>query len=107
MQSFGPVLPSRDRTKGDSCFGRCFSVANLIANIRKMVEEITSDYEAEVKVLRDDLKFDAEGIGYTMLAWTRVGKNWMREWESFLERSADKNELEPSIPRIRRTGYIS
>ncbi|MEO6034186.1 MAG: hypothetical protein ABIQ35_02910 [Verrucomicrobiota bacterium] len=49
-----------------------------------------------VKVLRDDLKFDAEGIGYTTLAWTRDGKNWTRDREKFLDRSADKNEWDHS-----------
>jgi len=56
-----------------------------------------------VKVLRDDLKADAPpdppdayGIGYTYLAWTRDGKNWTRDREKFLDRSADKNAWDHS-----------
>jgi hypothetical protein len=56
-----------------------------------------------VKVLRDDLKADAPpdppdayGIGYTTLAWTRDGKNWTRDREKFLDRSADKNAWDHS-----------
>lgn len=46
-----------------------------------------------VKVLRDDLKADqppdprdAYGIGYTTLAWTRDGENWIRDREPFFDR---------------------
>lgn len=47
-----------------------------------------------VKVLRDDLKADsppeppdAYGIGYTSIAWTRDGKQWVRERPGFLDRN--------------------
>ncbi len=49
-----------------------------------------------VKVLRDDLKADpqpliepnAYGIGYTSLAWTYDGVNWIRDREVFFDRNA-------------------
>lgn len=43
-----------------------------------------------LKVLRDDLPADpggqAAGIGYTVLAWSRDGKSWIRDREPFLDR---------------------
>ncbi len=43
-----------------------------------------------LKVLRDDLPCDpggpAQGIGYTVLAWTRDGEHWQRERQPFLDR---------------------
>jgi hypothetical protein len=43
-----------------------------------------------LKVLRDDLPCDpdgpAHGIGYSMIAWTRDGENWVREKEPLLDR---------------------
>jgi len=48
-----------------------------------------------VKILRDDLLADkpplipqeAYGIGYTTLAWTRDGRNWIRDREIFFDRN--------------------
>ena len=46
-----------------------------------------------VKVLRDDLKADsssaASGIGYTTVAFTRDGENWVRERVPFLDRNSE------------------
>ena len=43
-----------------------------------------------LKVLRDDLPCDPggprQGIGYTVLAWTRDGENWQRERQPFFNR---------------------
>jgi hypothetical protein len=43
-----------------------------------------------LKVLRDDLPCDAggpaQGIGYTTIAWTRDGENWVREKTPLLDR---------------------
>ncbi len=50
-----------------------------------------------VKILRDDLKADsppeppeAYGIGYTTLAWSRDGEHWVRDRETFFDRSPEK-----------------
>lgn len=44
-----------------------------------------------LKVLRDDLPCDAggavNGIGYTVLAWTRDGERWERDREPFFDRN--------------------
>ncbi len=44
-----------------------------------------------LKVLRDDLPCDPggprQGIGYTVLAWTRDGENWERDREPFFNRN--------------------
>ena len=44
-----------------------------------------------LKVLRDDLPCDPggprQGIGYTVLAWTRDGENWQRDRQPFLDRN--------------------
>jgi hypothetical protein len=44
-----------------------------------------------LKVLRDDLPCEpggpANGIGYTVLAWTRDGENWQRDREPFFDRN--------------------
>ncbi len=47
-----------------------------------------------VKVLRDDLRASgtpegAIGVGYTTLAWTRDGINWVRDLEPFFESDPD------------------
>lgn len=43
-----------------------------------------------LKVLRDDLPCDAggprQGIGHTVLAWTRDGENWQRDRQPFFDR---------------------
>ncbi len=43
-----------------------------------------------VRVLRDDLPCDAggppDGIGYTTLAWSRDGRTWTRDHETFIDR---------------------
>lgn len=45
-----------------------------------------------VRILREDLPaephWDVLGIGYTTLAWSRDGENWIRDREPFLDRSA-------------------
>lgn len=47
-----------------------------------------------LKVLRDDLPCDAggkaQGIGYTVLAWTRDGETWQRDRQPFLDRDPTK-----------------
>ena len=44
-----------------------------------------------LKVLRDDLGHDfgaeVQGIGYTVLAWSRDGETWQRDREPFLDRN--------------------
>ena len=47
-----------------------------------------------LKVLRDDLPCDpggpVQGIGYTVLAWTRDGETWQRDRRPFLDRNPEK-----------------
>jgi hypothetical protein len=46
-----------------------------------------------LKVLRDDLACDPggpkQGIGYTVLAWSRDGETWVRDREPFLQRNLE------------------
>jgi hypothetical protein len=66
-----------------------------------------------LRVLRDDLPADpggpVEGIGYTVLAWSRDGVHWERDRAPFLDRAADPGWdhamawADAQIPGRRRT----
>lgn len=63
-----------------------YSVAGVIARGDLLI--------GVLKVLRDDLPCDpdgpANGIGYTVLAWTRDGENWQRDREPFFDRNHER-----------------
>ncbi len=54
-----------------------------------------------LKVLRDDLPCDPDGprqgIGYTVLAWTRDGENWQRERQPFFSRNPEKGSWDHAM----------
>ena len=54
-----------------------------------------------LKVLRDDLPCDPDGprqgIGYTVLAWTRDGENWQRDREPFFNRNPEKRSWDHAM----------
>jgi hypothetical protein len=60
-----------------------YSVGNVIARGGLLI--------GLLKVLRDDLPAEpdgkVQGIGYTVLAWTRDGEHWERDREPFMDRN--------------------
>jgi hypothetical protein len=54
-----------------------------------------------LKVLRDDLPCDpggpVQGIGYTVLAWTRDGETWQRDRKPFLDRNPEKGSWDHAM----------
>jgi hypothetical protein len=57
-----------------------------------------------LKVLRDDLPADPggpkQGIGYTVLAWSRDGRTWTRDREPFLDRAPEKGAWDHAMSWI-------
>jgi hypothetical protein len=70
-----------------------YSVGNVIARGGLLI--------GPLKVLRDDLPCepggDVNGLGYTVLAWTRDGETWYREREPFLDRNPEPHSWDRAM----------
>ena len=78
------ILPDKVKDEGVTEY---YSVGNVIARGGLLI--------GLLKVLRDDLPAepggDVQGIGYTVLAWTRDGETWERDRTPFMDRNPTPN----------------